>query len=279
MILIADSGSTKTEWIMGDCRCRTGGINPFYLSTNEIVSLLEREFTLEVERVSTVIFYGAGALPHKKQAIVEALRTVFGTDDVTVESDLLGAARALCGHSEGIACILGTGSNSCYYDGEKIVSNIPPLGFILGDEGSGAFLGRRLLADLLRGMLPGYIRDDFERQYNASKEDIQESVYRRPLPNRYLAGFTHFIAKHIQCSEISALVDEGFNAFVERNILLYPESKMLPIHFTGSIAYIFRSSLEKVLSRKGLQLGAVHQSPLAGLLEYHSDLFAESRRQ
>lgn len=269
--LIADSGSTKTEWRGDDgCSCITGGINPFYLDTDEIIAMLEREFAQDKTRVSSVVFYGAGALPHKKQTVIEALQRFFGIEDVTVETDLLGAARALCGHSTGIACILGTGSNSCLYNGAEIVHNVPPLGFILGDEGSGAWLGRRLLADLLRGMLPPEVSDEFEAKYRTSKEEIQENVYRKALPNRYMAGFTRFIAEHVEQPEIAALVDEGFAAFINRNILLYPDADKLPIHFTGSIAYVFRANLEQAMLNRDLKLSSVTKSPMEGMAAFHS---------
>lgn len=270
MKLIADSGSTKTDWTSDGRFCTTSGINPFYIDVDNIVALLEREFTLNRDSISSVVFYGAGALPHKAQTVFDALQKFFGIEDITVETDLLGAARALCGSSPGIACILGTGSNSCYYDGRRIVENIPPLGFILGDEGSGASLGRRLLADLLRGFMPRDISDEFEAEYGASREEILENVYRKAFPNRYMAGFVPFIADRIDRPEIAALVDEGFAAFIHRNVLPYREVHRIPICFVGSVAYVFRANLEKAVASKGLELSTVIKSPLSGLMEYHS---------
>ncbi len=182
---------------------------------------------------------------------------------------MLGAARSLCGNHSGIACILGTGSNSCFYDGEKIVSNVSPLGFILGDEGSGASLGKKLLSDILKNQLPKEIKDDFFSDYQQTPAEILENVYRRPFPNRYLAQFTVFLVKHISNPLISDLVESSFDEFISRNVIQYRDYKSNKVFFTGSVAYYFRNSLEKVIQKWNLDLGTIIQSPMEGLIDYH----------
>lgn len=275
MILLADSGSTKTTWSIlstdGNQRtCNTKGINPFFMSRDEIVDLIHNEFTLPKEFISAIHFYGTGcALPEKKQVLREALETHFGFIKIAVESDLLGAAHALCQNEEGIACILGTGSNSCYYDGEKIVHNVSPLGYTLGDEGSGAVLGKKLIADILKNQLPEAIRNDFFATYPITPGEILENVYRKPFPNRFLAQYTRFLAKHIKEERIEALVQNSFKEFFVRNVQQYEEAGRLPVHFTGSIAAVFRDSLEQAAHACGFKIGTVIATPLEGLVHYY----------
>jgi N-acetylglucosamine kinase-like BadF-type ATPase len=274
MILLADSGSTKTHWALIDREtgvqtCITGGINPFFLNRGEIVDLLEKEFTLPKNQVSTVYFYGAGCTPEKSSLVSEALQNYFRPEKIEVNSDLLAAARSLCQNEEGIACILGTGSNSCHYDGEKIVRNIPSLGYILGDEGSGAVLGEKLLGDILKKQLSPVLIEDFHIAYPLlSMAEIIDRVYRKPLPNQFLAQFAPFLLNHISEPEIRQLVEDSFTEFIRRNILSYRPGQ-LPVHFTGSIAYHFRQNLEKACSPFHLQLGRITDSPLPGLIQYH----------
>jgi len=276
MILIADSGSTKTTWSL--CKdgkqiktCTTSGINPFYLEKQEIFRILQGESLFLESGIETIFFYGAGCIPPRVSVVSEALKEYFGIENVNVNTDLLGAARSLCGNQPGIACILGTGSNSCFYDGEKIISNISPLGFILGDEGSGAALGKKLLADILKNQFPEEIKNDFFAQYPQSPAEILENVYRKPFPNRYLAQFAVFLAKHIENPAISKIIDSSFDEFIERNIMQYPECKTNKISFTGSVAYYFRDNLERALERQGLNLGTITQSPMEGLILKHGE--------
>ena len=276
MILIADSGSTKTTWSL--CRdgkqiktCTTSGINPFYLEKQEILRILQGEPLFSESEIDVVHFYGAGCIPPRVSVVSEALKEYFGMENIHVNTDLLGAARSLCGNQPGIACILGTGSNSCFYDGEKIVSNVSPLGFILGDEGSGAALGKKLLADILKNQIPEKIKTDFFIQYPQNPAEILENVYRKPFPNRYLAQFTVFLAKYIENPAISKIIDSSFDEFIERNIMQYPEHKTNKIHFTGSIACYFRNNLERALEKRGLNLGPITQSPMSGLILKHGE--------
>lgn len=276
MILIADSGSTKTEWRL--CSepspthnsCITKGINPFHQTTEDILTSLKEDFTLSKDQINEIHFYGAGCTSIEKKAIVKnALHIFFGTDNITVDSDLTGAARSLCGNKKGIACILGTGSNSCLYDGKNVAHNVSPLGYIIGDEGSGAFLGKQLVGDILKNQLPQYIIDLFWQEYKTDREQILDNIYKKPLANRYLAQYTVFLSKHIKLPELDDLVTEAFSIFIKRNLLQYNNVLHLEINFIGSVAYHFKPQLTKALNRHNLTLGIITQAPMNGLEQYH----------
>jgi N-acetylglucosamine kinase-like BadF-type ATPase len=276
MILIADSGSTKTEWreltdgVAGKSYISTG-INPFFLKSDDIVNLLRKEMSeVECQSVSHVYFYSTGCSNSVKEEIVrEALGRFFVSAELFVGSDLLGAARSLCLNSAGIACIIGTGSNSCYYDGKMIVSNVSPLGYILGDEGGGAVIGKKLVSGVLKKQLPGIVIENFFRAYPYSPAEILDNVYNMPFPNRFLGQFARFIADNIHIPELQAIITSSFDEFIIRNVLQYPEAKKFPIHFTGSIAYHFRPYLEDVLMKYRLQPGIFTLSPMDNLVLYH----------
>ena len=275
MILLVDSGSTKATWrqMSDDHRiqtCTTGGINPFQIGTDEIVHLLETEFTLPRTTYRTIWFYGAGcAFPDKNELITNALSRFFGSAEIHVNSDLLCAAHALCGHSPGIACILGTGSNSCYYDGHEIVRNVPPLGYVLGDEGSGNALGRKLLSDILKNQLPPAIRELFFETYQTTAGEILDHVYRQPFPNRYLAQFARFVSANIAYPELQTLTRNCFHEFFERNVMQYENATRLPVHFTGSIAFHFSEILTNTAGGFGLNVGKILLEPSAALVTFH----------
>lgn len=282
MHLIADSGSTKTDW----CLCNKGsvilniqtqGINPYHQTEEAIEEVLREELLPQLTRESrltahsstSIVFYGSGcANATACNRIKEALFKVLATEDVTVHSDLLGAARALCGHEEGIACVLGTGSNSCLYNGKEIIANTPPLGYILGDEGSSAVLGRRLVGDCLKNQLPEALRDEFLAEYQLTQEIILEKVYRQPLANRFLASLTPFLSKHKEVPEVHKLLVESFVDFFVRNVKQY-RRPWLPIHFVGSIANAFSAELKVAAESLGMELGTIIQSPIEGLVKYH----------
>lgn len=279
MLLIADSGSTKTDW----CLCNQGaivqniqtqGINPYHQTEEAIEEVLRKELLPQFEAQSSqpkVIFYGSGCANETAcNRIKKALFKVLGSEDVTVHSDLLGAARALCGHEEGIACVLGTGSNSCLYNGKEITANTPPLGYILGDEGSSAVLGRRLVGDCLKNQLPEAIRNEFLAEYQLTQEIILEKVYRQPLANRFLASLTPFLSKHREVPEVHKLLVESFTDFFVRNVKQY-RRPWLPIHFVGSIANAFPAELKEAAESLGMELGTILQSPMEGLIKYHSE--------
>lgn len=275
--LIADSGSTKTHWsvICGgiiEKEVFTDGINPFYQSQQDIVALLDSQLVPLVKdfEITEVHFYGAGcSFPEKKLIVSQALVRFFGQAMIAVQSDLLGAARSLFQHEAGIACIMGTGSNSCYFDGSEIVQNVSPLGFILGDEGSGAVLGKLLIADCLKNQLPEWIRDKFLDEYELSPADILDRVYKQPFPNRFLAKFTPFILEHIEEPAIFNLVYDSFDAFLVRNVLQYPLEDV-KTGFVGSVAYYFRDTLEIVASERGIEISDIQRHPMEGLVRFHS---------
>ncbi|MDO9152401.1 MAG: ATPase [Paludibacter sp.] len=278
MILIADSGSTKTQW----CIVENGiiiktvfspGINPFYQTEAEIITDLEKQFALEIKslNISQLYFYGAGcSFPEKKALVYNALKHLFFDAAIEIESDLLGAARSLFQHEKGIACILGTGSNSCYYDGNEIVQNVSPLGFILGDEGSGAVLGKLLIADCLKNQLPDWLGEKLLDEYELTPAQILENVYKKPFPNRFLARFTPFILEHIEEPVIFNLVYDSFDAFLVRNVMQYPLED-IKVGFIGSIAHYFRDTLEIVASERGITISEIVQSPMEGLVKYHKN--------
>lgn len=276
MIIIADSGSTKTTWSLvdretGDHQTEvTAGINPFYQDEDSIFTLVKESFGQPPSEVSCLWFYGAGCANQQVNQIVSnALERFFAPRSIEVASDLMAAARSLCQQSEGLVAILGTGSNSCYYDGQKISHQVSPLGFILGDEGSGAVLGKRLLADILKKQLPGHIGDLFFKAYPIQPAEILDRIYKQPFPNRYAAGFTRFMADHLEEPAIQNLIIDEFRAFLRRNVLQYEASAWLPLHATGSIAWHFRDLLQQATKAERITLGSVVRDPMPGLLRYH----------
>ena len=284
MILIADSGSTKTDWCLCDNSTiiqsiQTQGINPYHQTEEAIEQVLAEELFPQLVAQSSslaaqgssfsVIFYGSGCANETAcNRVKEAIHKTLGTTDITIHSDLLGAARALCGHDEGIACVLGTGSNSCLYNGKEIIANVPPLGYILGDEGSSAVLGRRLVGDCLKNQLPEAIRNEFLSEYGLTQEIILEKVYRQPLANRFLASLTPFLSKHRDVPEIHHLLVDSFIDFFVRNVKQY-RRPWLPIHFVGSIANAFSTELKEAAESLGMELGSILKSPMEGLVKFH----------
>ena len=278
MKLIADAGSTKTDWIVTNNslitkQIKTKGINPFYQTESDIIQLISTEIKSQIDEIeiNEIYFYGAGCTTEKQPIVANALKASFTNAKIEVDSDLLAAARALCGHSEGIACILGTGSNSCLYDGKNIIQNTSPLGFILGDEGSGAYLGKTLVSDFLKRQMPDNIADLFANKYRLTTKEAVENVYRQPLPNRYLAQFTPFLSENIAEPYCYNLVFDSFIAFFARNIVHYPDFRTLPIAFTGSVAYHFADVLEVAAYDFGLNFSHIAQAPIDGLAEFHKE--------
>jgi N-acetylglucosamine kinase-like BadF-type ATPase len=276
MILIADSGSTKTEWALIDQGKEAGsfltsGINPFFQTADDIESMLRAEqFAAGISAIDSVYFYGAGCANEEKNAIVkEGISRVVKAVNYEIGSDLLAAARSLCQGEPGVACILGTGSNSCLYNGKDITMNVSPLGFILGDEGSGAVLGRMLVSDVLKNQLPKQIIDLFYEKYKTSRPEIQDRVYKQPFPNRYLAQYTRFLSENIDKPEIERIVVQGFDSFIKRNLLQYPGIETQRVHFTGSVAFYFGAQLKKVMNNNNLVLGKIVKAPMEDLINYH----------
>lgn len=284
MILIADSGSTKVHWCLMAANGHTAefitdGINPLFQTSdamrNSICNQLLPQMAsmLWAGTVSHVFFYGAGCTPEKSPFVEKAIKSVFKKAKVFVASDMLGATRGLLGHEKGVACILGTGSNSCLYDGDQIVKNVPSLGFILGDEGSAATLGKRLVSDLLKNQLGDDLKERFLSQYAINQADVIEHVYRQPFPNRWLANLARFCAENIDDPRIHDLVYDHFAQFVKRNISQYytseEQKQSMPVGFVGSIAFYYRPVLEQVMSDYGFRVGQILQDPIPGLVEYH----------
>lgn len=278
MILIADSGSTKTEWCLlknktTHPRFFTAGLNPYFQTsqeqTEEIFSYLLPWIDEQSEvKIDYVFFYGAGCTPEKVPGVCQVLQDVFPYAHVSVFSDMVAVAHALCGRSAGIACILGTGSNSCFYDGLEICHNVSPLGFILGDEGSGAVLGRLLVGDILKNQTSVGVRERFFQKFGLTQADIIERVYRRPFPNRFLAGLSPFLAENLHEPEIYRLVYDSFSAFLRRNVMQYDYTHY-PIHFSGSVAYYYQDVLRRAASDLHLQVGEIVRGPMEGLIAYY----------
>lgn len=278
MILIADCGSTKTDWIL--CRdgkiaahIKTQGLNPTIQSTEDILAVLTAELAGQIDtgQPEKIFFYGAGcAYETANNRMRCALEQVFTTKEIEIHSDLLAAARALCGHDEGIACILGTGSNSCLYNGKAITDNTPSLGYILGDEGSGAHLGRQLVSDCVKKQLPTEIREKFMKQYELDLATILERVYHTPLPNRWLASLTPFLVENKKNADIHIMLKQCFTQFFQRNVMIYRRS-WLPIHIIGSIGIHFAEEIKETAESLGLSIGNIVESPIEGLVKYHSN--------
>ncbi|MBP5337737.1 MAG: ATPase [Prevotella sp.] len=265
-LLVADSGSTKTDWLLGDLHLQTQGINPIHQTDETISAILRDELLPQLsgggEEVESVEFYGSGVRPDQEDKMVRLLRECFHKAiAIEAHSDLLGAARALCGNSEGIACILGTGANSCLYDGQRIVLNTPALGYILGDEGSGAVLGIRFINALYKNRLGTQLVDDFEATLQMRLSDVIDRVYRQPLANRWLASLSPFIHSHLDVPGVEAIVVDNFRDFIRRNIVPYQRPD-LPIQAVGSIAHYYRPQLAEAVCAEGFTLGKVMRSPL-----------------
>ena len=275
MILIADSGSTKTHWCLveGDKVVKelyTLGINPFYQSTDDILSYLREKLipSLASEEITHLSFYGAGcAFEDKKDIVRNALSPLFVNASIDIESDLLGAARALFQNQKGIACILGTGSNSCYYDGVNIIQNVSPLGYVLGDEGSGAVLGKLLVADCLKNQLSTELKEKFFTQYGFTPAQILDKVYKQPFPNRFLAQFAPFLLDNLEEPAMFNIVFESFDAFLTRNVMQYQLDEM-EVGFVGSIAHHFRDVLEIAAYERNVNITKIEQRPMEGLIQY-----------
>ncbi len=277
MILIADSGSTKTDWRTIDDKgnieqAKCAGINPFYQSAEEILKELKDNLLpqLPVKTMEAIYFYGAGCNKASKNLMVEnALKSIFGKVTISVNSDLLAAARGLCNQDPGIACILGTGSNSCYFNGAEITHHIPPWGTWLGDEGSGSRLGRELVILYLNQELPEHLYKAFEKRYPDLRETVLDHVYRKPYPNRYLGQFSRFLFHHLKDPFVFDFVYRNFQKFLERKVLKYPDAMLVPVHFSGSVGFYFNTILRKTAKDLGLKPGKIVESPIAGLTLYH----------
>jgi glucosamine kinase len=276
--LIADSGATKAEWcLLGNGKKKTiltQGISPYFLNTQQITELLQKELRPKLKQVDVgeVFYYGTGcANPLNAKSVKKAISMVFPeAKKIDVNHDLMAAARSLCGRGKGVACILGTGSNSCYYDGKKIVKNSPGLGYVLGDEGSGAYLGKKVIQYYLYGTFDDELRGRFDLTYTTTTAEILESVYKKPLPNRYLAGFCKFLAENRGHYMIENIIEDGLNDFFFNHLCKYRETWTMPVSFTGSVAFGFKDVLQQLCASYEFELGKVIKAPMEGLIDYHS---------
>lgn len=280
MILIADCGSTKIDWcVVNDGKVVeqifTSGINALLMTEEQIRETLAAELAEKVKgyAIESVYYYGAGCLfddicANVRRAIAHNVSTA---KTIEVHSDLLAAARALCGQNEGIACILGTGSNSCYYNGKEIVDNVSPLGYILGDEGSGAVLGKLLVGDVLKNQLPKELCEKFLAEYDLDRQKIIEGVYKKPAANRFLASLSPFLIKNIEEPAIHRLVLNAFKSFFVRNIENYSNYKSMPVSFVGSVAFYYKDVLAEAAKALDITIGTIIKSPMEGLVKYHSN--------
>lgn len=277
MLIVADSGSTNTNWVLRDnsgkiVRITSPGLNPNFSNVDLIKDIIQQNVLpyININQSVNVKFYGSGCGGSQTVGIVEkAFVQTFKKASIYVASDLLGAARSVFGDKSGIACILGTGSNSGYYNGSEIVMNIPPLGFILGDEGSGTYMGKVLLADYLKGIMPESLAIEFNALHRINKEEVIEKVYRGNFPAKYVAEFVKFISSLAKEEYIYSLIESSFQAFIDRNIRLYPDFEECEICFTGSVAWAFKDYLKRVFDYNNLTIGKIVKNPVDGILDYH----------
>ncbi|HZK64276.1 MAG TPA: N-acetylglucosamine kinase [Puia sp.] len=275
-ILIADSGSTKREWclLQGDKKkiIETQGASPYFLNEAQLADMMERELlpSMKNEQPSAIFFYGTGCTAASNKAQVKrALKMVFPKAKAEVENDLTGAGRGVCGREKGIVAILGTGSNSGYYNGRHIVKNSPGLGYVLGDEGSGAYLGRKVLQYYLYKTFDEDLAARFDHEYHTDADEILDNVYKKPLPNRYIAAFAMFLAKNRGHYMIENIIEDGLQDFFFNHLCKYPETWKLPVHFVGSVAHGFQDILNELCSTYKWELGKILRKPMDGLIAYH----------
>ena len=274
--LIADSGSTKAEWCLlhagGQQTVITKGISPYFLSEKQIAELLQAELVphLNGVEIKEICYYGTGCAAEPNRKIVTAaLQQTFSKAHVHVTHDLMGAANATCGHAKGIACILGTGSNSGYYDGKSIVKNSPGIGYILGDEGSGAYLGKKVVQYYLYDTFDEELKAKFEATYHTNASEILQAVYKQPLANRYLARFALFLSQNRGHYMIENILEDGLNDFFFQHLCKYSEIWTEPVHFVGSIADGFKDVIEQLCQSYEFELGYIFKNPMPGLIQYH----------
>jgi glucosamine kinase len=274
--IIADSGATKCQWtlVLGSQKktVNTIGISPYFLSTDEIVATIGKGFNKKVDTaiIDAVYFYGTGlSNPVNVIAIKKALKTVFPNAILDIQTDLVAVARATCKHDKGVACILGTGSNTGYYNGKKIAKNSPGLGYVLGDEGSGAYLGKKVLQYYLYKTFDEELMHSFESKYQINKDQILDAIYKQPLPNRYMASFAQFLSEHRGHYMIENIIEDGINDFFFAHLNKLNESWLYPIHFAGSVAYVFRDVIKQLATAYELEIGSIVKSPMDGLIAYH----------
>lgn len=278
MILIADSGSSKTDWrVINDqgevSQFRSIGFNPYYQTTDQMKAGLATTELLGLKgKVEVVYYYGSGCTSEKNRlAVAQTIKSFFEKATVTVDHDLMAAAKATCGHGSGIACILGTGSNSGDYDGENIIANRPSPGYLLGDEGGGSYIGKRFLQDFIYDDMPAHIRAEVIDRFKLTNIIIQENVYQKPFPNRYMASFCTFITQHQSDPYCYLLFYNGFRDFFKRHVMRYENYLSKPVNFVGSIAFYNSDILRKAAADLGIRVNLILETPIAGLTLYHKE--------
>lgn len=277
MILIADSGSSNTTWaLIGEGGVlhsfTTEGYNPFFVNSNYIKQSLQKKLPgkLDPDKVTKISFYGAGCMDNKINILKNGLKSIFKNANINVHLDLLAAARAVLGGGPGFTAILGTGTNSCLYNGKEITHNVESLGYFLGDEGSGCYIGKRLISEYIRGSMPADIRKKFWQKYKLPPDELMEQVYSQDLVSRFCAGFTRFLTSENMRNEyLYQLVKDCFISFFVNLVSLYPHYSDYTFNCIGSIGYNFRNVLEEVAGEHGMKCGRIEQSPLEGLVNYH----------
>lgn len=275
--LIADSGSTKTEWCLlkGNSKniLTSQGMSPYFVGGAEMENIIIKEVLpfLKKSRVDEVYYYGTGCTnPANVKMVKKALRNCFPIASLSVDTDIVGAAKALCGKEKGVACILGTGSSSCYYNGRRIVKNSPGLGYILGDEGSGADLGKKVIQYYLYNIFDDDLRSRFDAKFVTNTNEILNSIYKKPLANRYMASFAIFLAENRGHYMIENIIEDGLNDFFHTHVFRFKETYDVPVHFTGGIAFGFKDVVMQLCNSYHLQQGNILKNPMQGLIQYHS---------
>jgi glucosamine kinase len=275
VILIADSGSTKTDWVLIDKNnqkqyFKTQGLNPYFVRSEEFISIVSDAINPSSLTVEHVYYYGSGCgTDSKRNEVEKSLNHLFPHAKIEVEHDLLGAARALCLHKKGLACILGTGSHACLYNGTEIIEEAISLGFILGDEGGGAHMGKQLVTAYLYNELPDDLLEKFIKEFQPDKASILENIYRKQFPNRYLASYVPFLVQHKGHKYVSNLVGQSFDLFISRHIKTLYNFQDFEVNFVGSVAFVFESILRKKIESHGMKVGEIMNKPIDGLIRFH----------
>lgn len=277
-VLIADSGSTKCEWCLlqngKKKKFITTGISPYFFTKEQVVELLQKELLPKIKAINieNIFFYGTGLKDAANKKMIQiVLKKVFPSSLIEVQTDLLGASRALSKTEKGVCCILGTGCNSCYYNGKTVVKNSPGLGYVLGDEGSGAYLGKKVIQHVLYNTFDEELMLAFHKKYTTNADEILMHVYKQPQPNRYLASFAIFLAENRGHFMIENILEDGLNDFFFTHLSKYTESWLYPVHFTGSIAYGFKDVITALCNSYQMDVGLILKQPMDGLIQYHTN--------
>jgi N-acetylglucosamine kinase-like BadF-type ATPase len=277
MILVADSGSSKTDWLLAvpqqePLQFKTGGLNPYFLTEKEMVKILQdqgADMIAHAAEVTEIYFFGAGcSSPDRHEIVTNALSQLFPKAYISADSDLLGSAYATCGHEKGLCCVLGTGSNISFFDGEEVHSSKHGLGYVLGDEGSGTWFGKALITDFLYGNMPVDIHDLFDKGFGLTKETVISNVYQKPAANTYLASFSKFLNGIRTTDYCQALLARGFQEFIDSDIKSFPQYHKYKCHFVGSIAYVFSDELKRLCEQNDIHVGKIIRQPIYDLMQF-----------